>query len=176
MTNTIVCIGDSITNGSFLTKNLTNQLSEKYPDLSIVNLGIGGQTEAQMDARKTGADIYNPFRVIVWGGINGISSGYSTSAIESSLQSMYTYYHNKGYEVWALTITPRNDDSSAYNLIRNTVNNWIKNSATGLSKVIDAWAIISNPSDTTQINPIYNYPGSVNHPNELGLSKVVEKL
>lgn len=179
MTNTIVCIGDSLTYGknwlneSDLHKALNVRLAEKYPGLQVVNLGINGEATASTDSRKSNVDRYNPFRVIVWIGINDIAGSASASYIETNLQSIYTYYKSKGYEVWAITITPKDNDDSGRNTIRTTVNNWIKNTATGVDRVIDAWTAIRDPNDTTKRLAAYADVNTPNHVNDAGMAVIV---
>lgn len=181
MPNTIVCIGDSLTygkswlNGSDLHMTLNMRLAERYPGLSIVNLGVNGDTSGGVDTRKTDADRYNPFRVIVWAGINDVTIGTTAATIETNLQSIYNYYKStKGYEVWAVTITPKDDDGNSLNTVRTNVNNWIKNTATGVDRVIDAWTTIRDPNDTTKRLTAYADPNTPNHVNDAGLAAIVE--
>lgn len=177
--NTIVCIGDSLTfgrdwlNGSDLAQPLNVRLAEHYPGLNVVNLGVNGNTTTNIDARKAEADAYSPFRVIVWAGINDIYNGATESQIKNSLQSIYDYYHLKGYEVWAITITPKDDDDSSKNTIRTNVNAWITNTATSVDRVIDAWTAIRDPNDTTQRLAAYADPNTENHINDAGMAAIV---
>lgn len=178
MMNTIVCIGDSLTYGknwgygSDLHKSLNVLLSEKYPKVCVVNLGVNGELTSDIVTRKTSVNQYNPFRVVVWAGINDITQGVSSATIETNLQSLYTYFDGLGYEVWAITITPVDNESSAKNTIRNTVNAWIKNTASGLDRVIDAFSVIANPEDTTKRFPAYADPNTPNHINDLGMASI----
>ena len=160
--STIVCLGDSMTYGkgfganSSLQKPLNVRLAEKYPGVYVVNMGTNGIYTSTMDSVKNNANAYAPFRVVVFGGINDITYGdRSAAAIEANLQSIYTYYSSLNYEVWALTITPCDGDTSTHNTRKYAVNEWIKNTATGVDKVIDAWTVIRDPSDITKRLPAY---------------------
>lgn len=180
MINSIVCIGDSLTYGknwgygSDLHKSLNIRLSEKYPCVSIVNLGVNGELTSNINARKADVNQYNPFRVIVWAGINDITQGVSAHTIESNLQSLYTYFDGLGYEVFAITITPTDNESTAQNTIRSAVNAWIKNTASGIDRVIDAFTAIANPADITKRLPAYADPNTYNHVNDEGMAAIVE--
>lgn len=178
--NTVVCIGDSLTygkswlNGSDLAMTLNVRLSIKYPGISFVNLGANGEITTALDIRKAEADAYNPFRVIVWEGINDISIGVSAATIQSNLQSIYTYYKvTKGYEVWALTITPKDDNSTAQNTVRDNVNYWIKYHATSVDRAIDAFRAIVSPVDNTIRYWKYADPNTQNHMNDAGMAAIV---
>ncbi len=180
MPNTIACIGDSPHlwkdwPGGDLNMTLNARLAVKYPGLSVINLGVNGDTAANINStRKTAVDVYRPFRVVVWAGINDIPGGTSAATLQSDLQSIYNYYRvTKGYEVIALTILPRDDDTGSMNTVRNTVNNWIKNAATNVDRVIDAWLTIADPNDLTKRLPAYANLNSPNHMNDAGLAAIV---
>lgn len=181
--NTIVCIGDSLTygkswlNGSDLSLTLNTRLSIRYSGLSVVNLGVNGDTSSGVDSRKTDADRYSPFRVIVWIGINDVSSGVSANTLETNLQSIYTYYKStKKYEVWAVTITPKDDDGVLANGVRLAVNVWIRNDALNVDRVIDAWTTIRDPNDVNKRLPAYADPNTQNHMNDAGMAAIVSSF
>jgi len=181
--NTIVCIGDSLVygkgwlNGSDLQKPLNVRLAEKFTGLKVINLGVNGDTTTEMEARKATVDAYKPFRVIVMGGINDITSSVAVATIESKLQAMYTYFKvTKGYEVWAITITPRDSDTAQQVADKSTVNNWIKNTATSVDRVIDAFTAIADPQDTSNRLSAYADSETPNHFNDTGLEAIVATI
>lgn len=181
---TIICIGDSLVNGigwannSSPSKPLHVRLAEKYSAIRVVNLGVAAETAATLNSRKSQADAYTPFRVVVWSGVNDVYADVNAATIQGNLQSIYTYYAGLGYEVISLTIPPRDGDSSGRNTVRNTVNSWIMNTATGLSKKVDAWTILADPTDTTRRLPLYaaDDPTSPSHINDLGYAAVVNAI
>lgn len=178
MSNTIVCVGDSLTFGSngsgTLTKPMNIRISEKYPGLRIVNLGVPGESAVSLYARRADAALHSPFRVIVWSGVNDIALDTAAVDLQNTLQSIYTYYKvTRGYEVWAYTITPVDTDSSGRNAIRNTVNSWIKNTASNVDRVIDAWTAIRNPSDTGKRLPAYADDASIVHLNDAAYASIL---
>lgn len=169
MSNTIVCIGDSMTRGLQVTVPLNVRLAIKYPKVNIVNLGVGNDTTAQMYARRTTIDLYSPFRVVVWGGVNDVALSVSAATIQANLQSIYDYCKvTKGYEVWALTITPIDTNTTEMNTVRTTVNNWIKAVPSNVDRVIDAWTAVRDPSDPTKRLPAYAVEADIVHLNDLG--------
>lgn len=177
--NSIVCIGDSLTygkgwlNGSDLSRTLNVRLAQKYSGIDVVNLGINGNTTGDINTRKTSADSYSPFRIVVWAGINDIFNGVSEATIKSNLQSIYDYYKNtKHYEVWAITITPLDGDTLNHNTLRNTINNWIKSS--NVDRVIDAFSVVADPNDSTKRLGAYADPNTPSHINDLGVSEIVK--
>lgn len=178
----IVCLGDSITfgkdwlNGSDLNKPLNVRLSEKYPGIRVINLGVNSENVTQIEARKETALLYSPSKVVIWGGINDIYGLTDLSVVQSKLQTMYTYFKNLGCDVYALTITPRDDDNATKNTNRDTINSWIKNTATNIDKIIDAWTIIADPQDTTQRLSAYADPNTPNHFNDAGMEAIVNNF
>jgi len=180
---TVVCIGDSLTNGRDWGNGtspimpLNVRLSIKYPRIRFVNLGVNGDTSAGIYSRRTDANSYSPYRIVVWAGISDINTGVSSSTIQTNLGNIYSYYSGLGYSVYALTITPRDPDDSAKNTIRNTVNTWIKTIPSGVSLVIDAFTIIADPTNTTQRNPLYAQNGDLSTPshiNDAGYQAIVD--
>jgi lysophospholipase L1-like esterase len=171
MSNTIVCMGDSLTAGSngegTLTKTLNIRIAEKYPGLSVVNLGVPGESAVGLNIRRANANLYSPFRVIVWSGVNDVAADQSAVTVQNTLQGIYTYYKvSLGYEVWAFTITPVDTDSGARNTVRNTVNTWIKDTATSVDRVIDAWTALRDPSDPGKRLPAYADQTDIVHLND----------
>lgn len=171
----LALLGDSLTKGLWLTKNLSQRLAEKYLEMDVVNFGVPTETTDEIEARMSDVDAVDPFRVWVWGGINDIWASASAATIEGYLQSMYTHFSGQGIEVWALTITPRDDFTGAMNTVRDDVNYWIQNTATGITRIIDAFTIIADPTNTDVRLPAYAVPVTA-HFNDAGFSAIVAAI
>lgn len=175
--NSIVCLGDSLTFGvnasGTLSKNLTTRLSEKYPRIKIVNMGIPGDTAINMYSRRATVNLYSPFRVIIWAGVNDIAIWGDETTTKSTLQSLYDYYNSLNYEVWACTITPVDTQTSEKNTIRDNVNTWIKTIATNVDRVIDTFTIIADPTDLAVRLPAYRDVASIVHLNDNAYEAIV---
>lgn len=167
-------LGDSLTLGRDISKSLPQRLAEKYPLMDVVNLGIGGNYTSQMLARVSDVDKYKPFRVWVWGGNVDVPNSISAATIQSNLQSIYTYFSAQGIEVWAMTIIPRDDNTAPMIVVRDTVNDWIKNTATGLSGYVDAFTLIADP-ENTDIR-LAEYALGINHINDTGHAVIAEHI
>jgi hypothetical protein len=62
------------------------------------------------------------------------------------------------------------------NQIRLDVNTWIKNTATGLSKKIDAWTAIRDPASQIMRLTSYRDPNISGHFNDAGYSAIMALL
>lgn len=171
----IVCIGDSLTKGSFNEKPLPSRLSEVYPKMDVVNLGVPGEITSQILARVSLVAAYMPVRVFVWAGINDIGISIPVATIKANLQSIYTYCAAFA-EVVALTITQ--DDFALAPMIsyRDDVNYWIKHTATGVSRVVDACVIVGDPNNPGDRLPAYADASSQNHINDAGIAAIVNNI
>jgi len=173
----IVCIGDSLTKGgAYVSKGICNRISEKYPSLNVINLGVGGEETVQMLARASEGSKYNPFRVIVWGGINDVAHSLSATTIQLNLQSLYNFYSSATCKVWAMTITQNDDNTSPMNIVRNSVNTWIKTSSSNVEKIIDTSLLIGDSVNPDLRNVLYVDISSPNHINDEGMKLIVSYL
>jgi lysophospholipase L1-like esterase len=177
MTNTVVCIGDSLTFGSnatgTLTKNLVTRLSEKYPMINYANMGVPGDTTVGLLSRWTGARFYTPFRVIVWIGVNDVAIGWTYADIKARIETIFSNFAGDGFEVWACTITPVDTNSAAMNTVRDSLNTWLRTVPTNVDRVIDTWTIIRDPSDPTRRLPAYCDVASIVHLNDAAYTAIV---
>jgi len=173
----IYSIGDSLT--AFNTVNyayLNNLLSLLGNKWNGNNFGVGGNYTAQMLARFNN-DVLSNFDaeyVIIWGGIVDVIYYVDNTVIESNLQAMYTAAHNAGLKVVALTLCPFKG-SSGYTPDRltnlQTINNWIKNTATGIDYIIDTYPVLVDPATSDTLLPAYDY-GDHLHLSAVGLDAV----
>ncbi|MFA5108965.1 MAG: GDSL-type esterase/lipase family protein [Patescibacteria group bacterium] len=159
----IYSIGDSLT--AFNTTNhayLNSLLSLLGKKWNGNNFGIGGNYTAQMLARFNDDILSNldAEYVIIWGGIVDVIYDVDNTAIESNLQAMYTAAHNTGLKVVALTLSPFKG-SSGYTSGRlanlQTINTWIKNTATGIDYVVDTYPVLMDPAIADTLLSAYDY-------------------
>jgi len=100
--NTLVCMGDSITNwpqsGVFNNNTYPYMTQELVGgNCRSVNLGIAGQTTTQMLARVSEMLSQGiPGVATIFGGINDQNDAISTSTTQSNLEAMVTYLQNAG--------------------------------------------------------------------------------
>jgi lysophospholipase L1-like esterase len=128
------------------------------------DLGITGQTTAQMQARfaigvtQPGDAEY----VIIWGGINDIyntNPSIDAPTIEANLQLMYTAAHTAGIKVVALTISPCKGYTTwtaPLQAVQDAVNTWITTTAINIDYKIDSYNVLVDPGNANQLLPAYD--------------------
>jgi lysophospholipase L1-like esterase len=171
-TSTIYCMGNSITAAGRYENILNDLLGVSW---GVVNLGITGQTTAQMLARFT-QDVIMPGDakyVIVLGGVNDVRVGRTASQIEPNLQSMYTAAHNAGIKVVAVSILPfknfKGDRPWApeKQAVLDDVNAWILTTAGNADYKVNAYTALEDPVNPDCLLPAYD-SGDGLHPNWAG--------
>ncbi|NUZ07082.1 SGNH/GDSL hydrolase family protein [Piscinibacter koreensis] len=180
----VVCFGDSITDGSQSTPN-TNT---RYPDylarrllaatasapMGVVNLGIGGNRVltggtgdpalARFDRdvlSQTGA-----YTIIVLEGINDISGGATADRIIEGHRQLITRAHAKRKRILGATLTPYGAAPEAREAQRVVVNDWIRNSGM-YDAVIDFDLATRDPANPRVMRAEFD-SGDTLHPNSLG--------
>jgi lysophospholipase L1-like esterase len=123
---------------------------------------------------------------MIFEGVNDIGTADPTPAnqtftgdrIIQAYEQIVTRVHTFGIPMFAATITPfgaPNNTIQPYanalrEQTRQRVNKWIRTSGV-FDEVIDFDAILRDPKNGTQLNPIYN-SGDFLHPNELGYQTI----
>ncbi len=189
-TETLVCFGDSITDGSISTFNgfdawpdLLGQALQSDPatmHISVVNTAIagnaiwGGSGIAAKDRfQRDVLEIPGVRSVIILIGTNDIP-GAQTDTSEDMIneyKAMIQACHSKGIKIYAGTITPfgNNDwwSSELHENIRSKVNEWMLSSDSGFDGVIDFAAATCDPDDKTKLKAEYD-SGDGLHPSVNG--------
>lgn len=169
--NQVYAMGNSLTaNGVYCQKLDTLLGSQWY----VVNKGIQGQTSTQMLARFT-TDVTGNADckyVTILAGINDIILGSTALSIESNLQGMYTAAHNSSIKVVGITLLPFKGNvnwTSGKQAVLDSVNTWIKNTATNVDYRVDAYSVFNDPAHPGMMLPQY-YGTSPDylHPNIAG--------
>lgn len=165
--NTVYAIGDSkIANGTYVNK-LDTLLGSGW---NVVNMGISGALAYGTSVRF--ADVTNGTAkyVIIRAGINDITQDRTASQIIADIQAMATKAHNAGIYVIVPTITPFNGNASytgAREIIRNTVNDAIRNTIADIDKRLNFSLLVRDATDTTKLDLAYD-SGDHLHENTAG--------
>jgi lysophospholipase L1-like esterase len=186
--NTIVALGDSITEGY----HSTTSANRRYPDdlaarlapmgcYGVANEGIGGN-RVTADAGIAGVSALarldrdvlsqpNVSTVIYMEGINDIGNGIVTSAgqLIQADQQIIARLHAEDIRVVGGTLTPMLGSgyyTAAREAIRQQVNNWVRTS-NAFDGVVDFDAVTRDPANPAQLLPAYD-SGDHLHPNDAG--------
>jgi len=146
----VYSMGDSLT---FAGKYEAQLISNLGSDWESVNVGVGGETTAQMRARFS-RDVLQSFDceyVVILGGINDIIADRSAADIQTDLQAMYTAAAAAfpTIKVVACTITPFKGNAywtSGRQTVLDAVNSWIMATATGVNYKVDSYTALEDPS------------------------------
>jgi lysophospholipase L1-like esterase len=172
--NKIYCMGDSLTSVDMYQPVLIDLLG---PDWVTVNKGISAQYTSQMLSRFQ-SDIINPGDadyVIIWGGAIDVQSNNTPEeTTKSNMQGMYTMAHDAGIKVVAVTITPQNDLPPQNKAKILSINSWMKNTASNIDFIADAYTAVEDPNKPGFILPAYDQDGV--HFNSLGYTAVAETI
>ncbi|MFI9583918.1 RICIN domain-containing protein [Streptomyces sp. NPDC052236] len=194
-TGTLVCVGDSITDGvgstwganrrwpDYLARRMNS--ASGGPTLGVVNAGIGsnriltdaGWTNPSLKSRF-GRDVLgqpNVKTVILLEGINDIGnnagpngSSLTFEALRDGLLSVINQAHAAGVKIIGGTIMPYygfNYWSVSGNEIRKAINQWIRTSG-AFDGFIDFDKVMQDPSNPDRLNPAYDSDHI--HPNDAG--------
>jgi lysophospholipase L1-like esterase len=167
----VYSMGNSLTANGIYSQKLDTLLGSKW---YVVNKGIQGQTTTDMLARFT-TDITSHADceyVTILGGINDVIAGSTALTIESNLQAMYTAAHNASIKVVGITLLPFKGNvnwTSGKQAVVDSVNTWIKNTATNVDYKVDDYAVFNDPAHPGMMLPQY-YGTSPDylHPNLAG--------
>jgi lysophospholipase L1-like esterase len=104
--NNIVCIGDSITAGTYAT-GYPVYLQQKVSGYTVVNRGIGGEvTSSGLSRMSTEMQTYAPQYALIMEGANDVSQGVTSATVAYNLSQMASIARQHGATPVVSTITP----------------------------------------------------------------------
>jgi len=200
LTGTIVCFGDSITDGNGSTIDGHN----RWPDVlrnrlaafpasrskSVVNEGISGNqiifypglnpptSPTALDRMER--DVLSRAgvtHVIFFEGSNDLARGATFEQITAGLTQVYQRAKDAGLIIIGATVIPRHNAAwvpATMNPVRHAVNAWIRSNPE-LDAVLDFDALLKDPADPDLINPLYD-SGDHIHPNPAGYAVMGESI
>ncbi|WP_425865016.1 GDSL-type esterase/lipase family protein [Arthrobacter sp. TWP1-1] len=175
----MVALGDSITDGYGSSLNgfnnwpaqLADKINARDKSIAMVNAGIssnrvtfeaGGAKSRGMAATTRFAydvaAVPGVTSVFLFEGINDIPDGASSDRIIEGYRNIIAQARAAGLKVYGATMTPTKDTASfttARELTRTTVNNWILSSGE-YDGVADFSASVADPADPERILPAFD--------------------
>jgi lysophospholipase L1-like esterase len=201
---TIVCLGDSITDGSRSTKDANRrwpdllaarlQPNQKTAGIGILNEGIGGNrilndvTGPSAIARFDRDVVNNTYvrYLVILEGINDIGHAYDThrsydvvnaDELIAGYHLLIVRAHAHRMKVYGATLTPYMGaaySSPAGEKVREALNDWIRTTSE-LDGVIDFDKATRDPANPTQYLPAYD-SGDHLHPNDAGMKAMADSI
>ncbi len=189
-TETLVCFGDSITDGSISTFNgfdawpdilaQSLQADPATSHISVVNTGIGGNAiwggsglPAKERFIRDAVEIPGVREVIILIGTNDIP-GAQTDTSEDMIAeytAMINACHERGIKIYAGTVTPFGNNewwaSELHEDIRSKINSWMMSEESGFDGYIDFASAVCDPDDPTKLKAEFD-SGDGLHPSVQG--------
>jgi lysophospholipase L1-like esterase len=181
----VAVLGNSITDGYGLSGGLQNRWTDIFSEqlladprtanVGVLNLGIGA-TNLTGSSPTSGVsrfrdDILNQSGlrwIIIFYGTNDIAGGAAASTLINAYQQMIDQAHARNIKVYGATITPTKGSghyTEAREVVRNTVNNWIRTPG-NFDAYIDFDEAIRDPNDPARM--LAKYSNDWLHPNVEG--------
>jgi lysophospholipase L1-like esterase len=192
---TVVCFGDSITDGRGTTTNAQNrwtdelatilQQNDSTKNVGVINEGIGGTLVSSSGVERFTRDVISQpgvKYVIMLYGVNDIIFGGATSeSIISVYKSLIKKAHKAGILAYGGTILPFGDYSSytaEFEAVRETVNAWILNTSAddgGFDGIIDFASAVKDSGDGTKLSSACGSEDGL-HPGPAGYKLIAETI
>ncbi len=197
-TKTLICFGDSITDGAAGHTNtfprysdtLASLLAEDldYSDVSVVGKGIGGTvlmggfgTAGEARLERDVLNVAGARYVIILYGVNDIGGAQEdiSQRLIDSYKGIIEKCHENGIKVYGATIVPFNGSgyySDLHEEIRVKVNEFIMSDKSGFDGYIDFASALADPADSTKMAAEYNVSAWNDwlHPGNAGYQKMGE--
>lgn len=162
-TQTVVCIGDSI------TRKWPSVLEERLGSgwKVIAKRGDADTTDQMLERFDTDVIAYHPTFVIILAGTAHLEPGVGPKKVEPSIAKMCERARANGIKPVLCTIPPDNEDGVSIAWV-NELNTWIKSYARSQGHgVIDFYALLNDPTDPGHMLKEYS-SGDRIHPNDAG--------
>lgn len=197
-TKTLICYGDSITDGAAGHTNTFPRYSDTlaslladdldYSNVSVVAKGIGGTvlrgewgTAGMARLERDVLNVPGARYVILLYGVNDIGGAQEdiSQSLIDTYKTLIEKCHEKGIKVYGATIVPFGGSgyySDLHEEIRIKVNEFIMSDNSGFDGYIDFAAALADPADATKMAAEYNVSAWNDwlHPGNAGYQKMGE--
>lgn len=191
----VVCFGDSITDGRGTTTDAQNrwtdilaarlQNNESTKKISVLNEGIGGTLVSGSGVqrfKKDALDQRGVSYILMLYGVNDILYANATAAsIISVYKKLIAQAHKATVLIYGCTILPFgkcNDYTEKREAVRKEVNDWIRTTSAadgGFDACIDFDTVMRDPANEQNTLAAYNC-GDGLHPSPAGYQKMAEAI
>lgn len=176
---TVVCLGDSITNGFGATagKAWPNQLDSIVgPRVNVIAKGVNGNTLTQCEARRAAdVDPWSPTYAILQAGVNDVMADDTAATIQGRIVTTMTALQASGYTPIVCTLLPwRNYTSytAAREQVRKAVNSWIRLQS---YRYVDLTSAVGDGETNPALKAAYD-SGDGLHPNDNGTAAIAAAI
>jgi lysophospholipase L1-like esterase len=170
----VVFDGNSLTAGNGGTQPYTARCVQGLQlagyDVNSHNLGVGGQTTAQMIARAAAVvdTLIDPTRqniYVGWEGINDLYFGATAQQAYDNLVALYQGRRAAGFKVVAVTLTPRANPGTpaGYEAARLQVNDWVRQHWRTFADAVADNGSTSPVGSASCLTDTFWYPDLVHH-------------
>lgn len=192
----VAILGDSITDG----RGSTTNMNDRWPDqlakrlqanaatanIGVLNLGIGGNAVVSGGLGPTAtarfdSDILGQSGVkwvMVLEGVNDIGAGAQASGLTGAFQTFIDKSHTKGLLIYGIPVLPfagnTDYDSSAHQMVRTQVNDWIK-AAGHFDKSVPLDTAVGDTSNPPKLQSAYD-SGDALHLSPAGYQKMADSI
>ena len=193
--STVVCFGDSITDGRGTTTNAQNrwtdglatklQQNEATKNIGVLNQGIGGTLVSGSGVQRFQRDVLSQcgvkYMIMLYGINDIIYANASSSAIINVYKNLIAQAHKAGIVAYGCTILPFGkcgDYSEKREAVRTEVNAWIRSTSStdgGFDSYIDFDAVMKDPAAEKNTLAAYNC-GDGLHPSPAGYQKMADTI
>jgi len=202
--NSIICLGDSITDGAKSTKDANRrwpdllaarlQANKATADLGVLNEGIGGNRVLSDGGgpsaiARLDRDVFTNQHaryLVIMEGVNDIGHAYNPKSLYVAVTAddliaayhlMIVRAHEQGMKVYGATLTPyvgAGYSAPPGEKVRAALNDWIRTTKE-LDGVIDFDKAVRDPAKPMQYLPAYD-SGDHLHPNDAGMKAMADSI
>lgn len=192
---TVVCFGDSITDGQGSSNDKQNRwtdmlsvklhLNKETSDVAVVNKGINGNRITTQGIERFSHDVLEVkgvSHILVLYGVNDINLINATSAdVILAFRQIIAEAHKNNLLIFAGTILPYGNFyrwTEQKEKYRQEINNWIKNTKSengGFDAVFDFDNLLKDSKDETKLYEDYD-SGDGLHPSPEGYLRIVQAI
>lgn len=191
----VVCFGDSITDGRGTTTDAQNrwtdflaarlQNNESTKKISVLNEGIGGTLVSGSGVQRFKNDVLNQrgvsYIVMLYGVNDIVYANAPAASVISVYKKLIAQAHKANVLMYGCTILPFgkcNDYTEKREAVRKEVNDWIRTTSAadgGFDACIDFDAVMRDPANEQNTLAVYNC-GDGLHPSPAGYQKMAEAI